>query len=227
MRPLQTVLYVLFRRVVAAVGILFVAAALLLTAGALEMVGPSLALSPAPPAASPPLGKMSVGDTVARIAVPRLHYEAAVREGADAETLSQGPGHVPGTALPGEESGRKHAVIAVARDVDSGFAARLAVGDVVELRTPFGLRVYRVVRRTTVKPEDVRVEPTREPTLTLVATYPADSVGPAPLRLTVRAEPVSAAFAVASSRTSSATESIGKSRTVAWAATSRTLPAGR
>jgi LPXTG-site transpeptidase (sortase) family protein len=227
MRPLQTVLYVLFRRVVAAVGILFAAAALLLTAGALEMVGPSLALSPVPPASSPPLGKMSVGDTVARIAVPRLGYEAPVREGADAETLSLGPGHVPGTALPGEESGRKHAVIAFARDAGSEFAARLALGDIVELRTPFGLRVYRVVRRTTMKPQDVRVEPTREPTLTFVTPYPADSVGPAPLRLTVRAEPVSDAFAAASSRTSSATDSIGQSRTGAGGATSRTLPAGR
>jgi LPXTG-site transpeptidase (sortase) family protein len=227
MRPLQTVLYVLFRRVVAAVGILLVAAALLLTAGALEMVGPSLALSSVPPAPSPPLGKMSVGDTVARIAVPRLDYEAAVREGADAETLSQGPGHVPGTALPGEESGRKHAVIAVARDVGSAFASRLALGDLVELRTPFGLRVYRVVRRTTMKPEDVRVEPTREPTLTLVAPYPADSIGPAPLRLTVRAEPVSDAFAAASSATSSPTESIAQSRRVAGFDTSPTLPAGR
>ena len=227
MRPLQTVLYVLFRRVVSAAGALLAAAALLLAAGAVEMLRPSLALSQVPPPSSPPLGRLCAGDTVARIAVPRVGYEAEIREGADAETLFQGPGHLPGTALPGEESGRKHAVVALARDMGAEVASQLVLGDRVELRTPFGLRVYRVVGRRTMKPEDLHIGPTQEPMLTLVSPYPADSVGPAPLRLAVRAEPVREDLEPASSATRSDTPSTGNSLTLAGGTTSGKLPAGR
>jgi sortase A len=157
---------------------------------------------------------MCPGDTIARIAVPRLHYESSVREGADAETLAHGPGHVPGTALPGEESGRKHAVIAIARDAGAEIASQLVLGDLVDLRTPFGARTYRVVSRKAVRVEDLRIGPTDEPALTLVAPYPADSVGPAPLRLAVRAEPVPAIAGLASAAMRSATRSTGQSLTL-------------
>jgi sortase A len=137
-----------------------------------------------------------------------------VREGADAETLAHGPGHVPGTALPGEESGRKHAVIAIARDAGAEIASQLVLGDLVDLRTPFGARTYRVVSRKAVRVEDLRIGPTDEPALTLVAPYPADSVGPAPLRLAVRAEPVPAIAGLASAARRSATRSTGQSLTL-------------
>ncbi len=215
----------LFRRVFAAAGTLLAAAALLVLAGVLEMLRPSFSFSQTPP--SPTLGRICSGDTIARMSVTRLNYEAPVREGADAETLAHGPGHVPGTALPGEDSGRKHAVIALARDAGAGFASQLVIGDVVELRTPFGLRTYRVVARNTMKAEEFRIDPTDEPTLTIVAPYPADSVGPAPLRLAIRAEPAPPRLAPASSPIRSATRSTGDSRTLAKAAVSWAFPEGR
>jgi sortase A len=220
-----TVLKSLFRRVFAAAGTLLVAAILLIVAGSLEMLRPSFSYSQTPP--SPTLGRICPGDTIARMSVSRLKYEAPVREGADADTLAQGPGHVPGTALPGEDSGRKHSVIALARDAGAGFVSQLVIGDVVELRTPFGLRSYRVVARSTVKAEDLRIEPTDEPTLTLVAPYPADSVGPAPLRLAIRAEPTPPGLAPGSSEMSSATRSTGVSAMLAEAAVSEAFPEGR
>jgi sortase A len=201
------VIRILFRRVFAATGTLLVAASLFVAAGMLEMLGPSFSFSETPPPTAPALGRICPGDTIARIAVARLQYEAPIREGADAETLAHGPGHVPGTALPGEESGRKHAVIAIARDAGAGFAAQLVLGDLVDLRTPFGARRYRVVARRTVRAEDLRIEPTDAPTLTLIAPYPPDSVGPAPLRLAVRAEPAGDLAAMASSAIRSATRS--------------------
>ena len=222
---LATVLKSLFRRVFAAAGTLLVAAILLVVAGSLEMLRPSFSFSQTPP--SPALGRICPGDTIARMSVTRLNYEAPVREGADFQTLAQGPGHVPGTALPGEDSGRKHAVIALARDAGAGFASRLVIGDMVELRTPFGLRTYRVVARNTMRPEDLRIEPTSEPALTLVAPYPPDSVGPAPLRLAIRAEPASPRLAPPSSPIRSATRSTGQSRRLADAAVSWTFPEGR
>jgi sortase A len=223
------VIAVLFRRVFAATALLLAAAALLTGAGALETLSPSLSFSETPPrlSAAPPLGRICPGDTIARIAVARLQYEAPVREGADAETLAHGPGHVPGTALPGEESGRKHALIAIARDAGAEIASQLVLGDLVLLRTPFGARTYRVVARRTVRAEDFRIDPTDGPTLTLVAPYPPDSVGPAPLRLAVRAEPVPTSGGLDSVAMRSATRSTGKSLTLAGVAVSWASRQGR
>lgn len=215
----------LFRRFFAAASTMLVAAVLLLFAGALEMLRPSYSYSQTPP--SPPLGRICPGDTIARMSVARLNYEAPVREGADFQTLSHGPGHIPGTALPGEDSGRKHAVIALARDAGAAFASQLVIGDFVELRTPFGLRTYRIVARNTMRAEDLRIEPTGAPALTLVAPYPPDSIGPAPLRLAIRAVPAPARLALASSPSRSATRSTGQRRGPAAAIVSWTFPEGR
>jgi sortase A len=221
------VITALLRRVFAATGSLLAAAALLTGAGALETLGSSLSLTEPRSPTAPPMGRLCAGDTIARIAVKRLRYEAPVREGADAETLAHGPGHVPGTALPGEEQGRKHAVIAIARDAGADIASQLVLGDLVLLRTPFGARSYRVVARRTVRAEDLRIEPTDVPTLTLVAPYPADSVGPAPLRLAVRAEPVPADAGTASAARRSVTRSTGQSLTLAETAASWAFAEGR
>jgi sortase A len=223
----STVLQALFRRVFAATGSMLAAGALLLSAGAVELLRPSIPLFQSEPPPSPPLGRISPGDTVARIAVARLKFEAPVREGVDPATLAQGPGHVPGTALPGEDSGCKHAVIAIARDAGASFAPELVLGDEIELRTPFGLRRYRVVERRTIRAEALRIEPTREPMLTLVAPYPPDWIGPAPLRLAVRAKPVAPEPGIAGSEKRSVTRSTGQSATLAVAAAFRAFAEGR
>ncbi len=213
------------RRAFAPAGTILVAGALLLGAGALESLGSHFRFG-APHSALPvPLGKICAGDTVARIAVPRLRFETAVREGVDEDTLAYGPGHVPGTALPGDESVRKQSVIAVARDVASSFATKLVLGDRVELRTPFGLRSYRVVERRTLKADEIQIASGGPPALTILAPYPSDSIGPAPLRLEVRAEPCGPERA--SSVTRSVTRSTGRSATLAALSASRALREGR
>ncbi len=213
------------RRAFAPTGTILVAGALLAGAGALESLGSRSSLGEPRGALAPPLGRICAGDTVARIAVPRLGFEAAVREGVDEATLAYGPGHVPGTALPGDEAPRKQAVIAVARDIAASFAGKLVVGDQVELRTPFGLRTYRIVERRTLKADEVTIRPTGPPALTFLAPYPSDSIGPAPLRLEIRAEP--SAPDTARSVTRSVTRSTGQSATVAILAASRAFREGR
>jgi sortase (surface protein transpeptidase) len=42
------------------------------------------------------------GSAIARLAIPRLGLTSIVIEGAGEEELSLAPGHIPGTALPGE-----------------------------------------------------------------------------------------------------------------------------
>ena len=209
------------RRFLTAVTAILAAVLLFTLAGLVESFHPARAEA----SSSGSLGRLSAGDTVARLAVPRLNYEAAVREGVEESTLLSGPGHVPGTALPGESTRRKNAVIALARDVGEPFASKLALGDVIELRTPFGLRSYRVVERRIIPTAELRIQTTDEPSLTLVAPYPSDSIGPAPMRLEVRAEAL--ADPVAKARTRSATRSTGRISILAALDVSRLFPAGR
>jgi hypothetical protein len=63
--------------------------------------------------------------------------------------------------------------------------------------------------------------------LTLVAPYPPDWIGPAPLRLAVRAKPVAPEPGIASSEMRSVTRSTGQSATLAEAAASWVLAQGR
>ena len=137
--------------------------------------------------ASPP-----AGDLVARIAVPRLHVDAPVYEGIALEDLARGAGHLPGTAIPGEEganaSATKPCVLAVARDSAAAGVVDANVGDTVVLRTAFGVQTYRVVRKRVLELEAVDLDSKRPSFVTVVAPYPADSVGPAPQRLALLLE---------------------------------------
>lgn len=202
----------------------FAAGALLAAAGAVE-AHRSAALGRDVKPSTQPLGKICVGDTIARLSIERIGVETPVREGVDEVTLANGPGHVPGTALPGEASGGMHAVIATARDAADPFVGKIMLGDRVLVRTPFGPRTYRVVQRRTVPAGELTIEPTEEPTLTLVAPYPSDSVGPAPLRLVVRAE--LADLGPPNSFTSSLTRSTGQSTILAGLADSWAFADGR
>lgn len=217
-------LFSALRRACRAFACVLTAGALFAAAGAVEARRSEKLIRAGSPS-GPPLGKICVGDTVARLSIERIGVETPVREGVDEVTLAHGPGHVPGTALPGEETGRMHAVIATARDAPDPFVGKLVIGDRVEVRTPFGPRSFRVVRRTTVPAGEFSIEPTALPTLTLVAPYPSDSIGPAPLRLVVRAE--LADGALPSSLTSSLTPSTGHNMILAGLAASRALPDGR
>jgi sortase A len=211
------------RRAFRALACVLVAGALFAAAGAVEARRSEVLARDGNPS-NPPLGKICVGDTIARLSIERLGVETPVREGVDEVTLAHGPGHVPGTALPGEVTGRMHSVIATSRDASEPFVEKLVIGDRVEVRTPFGPRLYRVVRRSTVPAGELSIEPTSEPTLTLVAPYPSDSIGPAPLRLVVRAELTD--DVLPSSFTSSLTRSTGQSRILAGLAASWALRDG-
>jgi LPXTG-site transpeptidase (sortase) family protein len=122
---------------------------------------------------------------VGRLAVPRLHVRAMVREGDSDETLSMALGHIPGTALPGQEGN-----VGVAGHRDSLFRGlrNVAANDEVTFETADASYVYRVESRQIVKPEDVGVlNPGRVPELTLVTCYPFEYVGSAPDRFIVKA----------------------------------------
>lgn len=127
------------------------------------------------------------GDLIARLTVSRVELDAPVLEGIAANTLARGAGHLPETPLPGEERSGSPSAIAISRGSCARAIGRLRLGDRVGLATSLGLHRYRVVERRTFEPAAFRLDPTAR--LTLIAPFPPDSLGPAPLRLLVSLAP--------------------------------------
>jgi sortase A len=142
--------------------------------------------SPAP--TSPPHASVDRGSWIARLEAPSVHLSATVLEGSDDDTLARAAGHIEDTALPGQPG---NLAIAGHRDTIFRPVRKLRVGDPLIVRTRDRVYRYRVTRLFVVKPEDVYVlDPTRQPTLTLVTCYPFEFIGHAPKRFIVRAEMV-------------------------------------
>lgn len=124
---------------------------------------------------------------VARLRVPRLGVELYVLAGASGRTLAFGPGHLYGTAAPGDMG---NSIIAAHRDTHFAFLRDLRAGDEVVIETPTRrVRRYAVSDTRIVDENDRSVlAPDDAPRLTLVTCYPFDAVVPnGPLRYVVSA----------------------------------------
>src|SRR5690606_12143171 len=120
--------------------------------------------------------------------IPRLDVSVLVLDGIDEWALNRGVGRIPGTARP-EEGGN----VRTAGHRDGFFRALrgIAPGDLIEWRTPEGVRRYEVVWTEVVAPERVEVlAPTDHAALTLVTCHPFYYAGPAPERFVVRARAI-------------------------------------
>lgn len=126
--------------------------------------------------AAPENGVVSVGDGIARILVPRLKLDAIVVELSgldDSANLKRGPGHIPGTAYPGQQgncviSGHRTTYGAPFRHIE-----RLERGDEIVLETARARYTYLVYEQRIVLPSDLTVlEQEGEPKVTLTACHP-------------------------------------------------------
>jgi sortase A len=131
---------------------------------------------------------MAQGELVARLAVSRLSLDSPVFEGIEAGTLARGAGHVPGTAFPGEEYKSNPSVIAIARGANGAAVAGLRLGDRVRLTTSLGRKGYLVIERRVLEPARFQLGSAASARITLIAPYPSDYPGPAPLRIAVALE---------------------------------------
>ncbi len=125
---------------------------------------------------------------VARLAAPGQDADVLVLAGASGRTLAFGPGHLDGSALPGEPG---NAVITAHRDTHFRFLKQVAPGDALTVERRDGTtRRFRV--RTTYVADAHALHLPRDtdvPTLTLVTCYPFDALHPGgPLRYVVVAE---------------------------------------
>jgi sortase A len=138
-------------------------------------------------AAQSPTTSLTVqrGDTLAKLRIPRLDAELYVIEGDSPRELRRGPGHLAGTALPGENG---NCIIAGHRDTHFRVLKDIREGDDIVLQTDRGQFLYRVKRTEVVSPENTSaLRPTMGPALNLITCYPFFYVGSAPKRFIVEA----------------------------------------
>jgi sortase A len=125
---------------------------------------------------------------VVRLVAPAQDADVLVLAGASGRTLAFGPGHLDGSALPGDAG---NAVITAHRDTHFRFLRTINPGDelVVE-RADGGMRHFRIRGAYVTDYRELRIpRDTPVPTLTLVTCYPFDAVSPGgPLRYVVVAE---------------------------------------
>ncbi|HTQ78749.1 MAG TPA: class D sortase [Thermoanaerobaculia bacterium] len=141
--------------------------------------------APPPPPASPAVPSLPEGEAIGRLEVPRLDLSVMVAQGVSDTTLRRAVGHIPGTALPGPLG---NVGLAGHRDTFFRSLKDIRKNDKLTLTTLGGSYQYTVDTTRIVAPEEVQVlEPTGQPTLTLVTCYPFYYVGAAPKRFIVQA----------------------------------------
>lgn len=125
---------------------------------------------------------------VARLSAPGQGADVLVLAGASGRTLAFGPGHLDGSALPGEPG---NAVITAHRDTHFRFLERVAPGDEILVeRSDGATRHFRIRASWVADSRDLWLpRDTHVPTLTLVTCYPFEALNPGgPLRYVVVAE---------------------------------------
>jgi len=155
-----------------------------------------------------------IGSAVGTIDIPKIGLEMVVVEGTDEIRLQQGPGHYPGTPLPGEAG---NAAIAGHRTTylhPFYNLNELNPGDAIFITTTQGAFQYDVTSSQAVPPTDVSVvDDTTSPQLTLTTCNPRYS---ASQRLVVKAALVASALAhpTATPTTPTTAPATGTKRTV-------------
>lgn len=127
------------------------------------------------------------GAPVARLVIPRIGLDEIVLEGVDGDDLNAGPGHLPGSAMPGDAG---NAVISAHRDRHFKHFDALQVGDTITTESLGRRNAWVVVTARIVDKNAPALFRTRDATLTLTTCWPIRYLGSAPDRLIITAKPV-------------------------------------
>jgi len=131
------------------------------------------------------LSAPAAGTLLGRLEAPSVRMSANVLEGSDDATLSRGAGNIEDTPFPGQPG---NIGIAGHRDTIFRPLRNVKVGDPLTLTTADRTYRFRISKTLIVGPDDVYVlDPTGQPTLTLVTCYPFEFVGHAPRRFIIQA----------------------------------------
>ena len=122
---------------------------------------------------------------VARLVIEKLRLDEVVVEGITDDALRAGPGHMTGSALPGDIG---NAVISAHRDRHFYALGEIAMGDTIVTESARGTLTWRVARIRVVDADAPALRLSKAPMLTLTTCWPIRYFGPAPDRLIVEAE---------------------------------------
>lgn len=103
------------------------------------------------------LSQISTGDAIGKLRIPRIGNTYNIVQGTDTQSLEEGPGHYPSTALPGMGqtvaiAGHRTTYLAPFR-----FLNELRPGDRIFVTMPYGKFTYVVQGQKIVVPTDVAV----------------------------------------------------------------------
>jgi sortase A len=127
---------------------------------------------------------------IARLTIERGGATIIVLAGASGRTMAFGPGHLDGTAMPGDVG---NCVITAHRDTHFAPLRYIGPGDILTLQRPDGRTIrYRVQATRVVGKTDTSVlRQDARTRLTLITCYPFDAIRPGtPLRWVVVAQKV-------------------------------------
>ena len=127
------------------------------------------------------------GSPVARLLVPAIDLDEIVIEGVGPIELNGGPGHFPGSVLPGDSG---NAIVSAHRDRHFRRMGDLVVGSRIRTETRSGSTDWVVTERRVVSRDTPALFEASEVTLTLTTCWPIRYFGSAPDRLVIVAKPV-------------------------------------
>jgi sortase A len=117
--------------------------------------------------------RISDGDAIGRIDIPRIDLDMVFLQGTETGTLQHGPGHYKNTPLPGQPNtvaiaGHRTTYLAPFRHINE-----IEDGDEVRLEMPYAAFTYVVTKHEVVDPGDVEIlKPVGYDQLVLTACHP-------------------------------------------------------
>jgi sortase A len=112
-------------------------------------------------------------DPVGEIGIPGIGANWMIAEGSDEDAFAKGPGHIEDTPLPGAGGNFVVAGDRVLYGAPFLKLNELQAGDLIEVKMPYAIFVYRVSESFIVIPDDVSVlEPVGYEAITLITCDP-------------------------------------------------------
>ena len=128
------------------------------------------------------------GTPVARLLIPSIELDEIVMEGVGPIELNGGPGHFPGSVLPGDAG---NSILSAHRDRHFRRVGELGIGAHIRTETRTGSVEWVITERRIVSRDTPALFEESEATLTLTTCWPLRYFGPAPDRLLIVAKPAS------------------------------------
>jgi len=125
------------------------------------------------------------GSPVARLSIGSIDLDEIVLEGVGPVELNGGPGHFPGSVLPGAAG---NAILSAHRDRHFRRVGELVVGAKIRTETRDGVVDWVVTERRIVSKDTPSLFEETDATLTLTTCWPVRYFGPAPDRLLIIAK---------------------------------------